>query len=70
MQSTLFTVGRFLQVVGMGVVLIGIFLSIEAGIRETGTAKMQSMAIEVKYLGIGGTSFVAGYLLCRLTSKS
>lgn len=54
----------------MAVVLIGIFLSVEEGIKETGTSGFHSMAIEVRYLGIGGACFVAGLLMTRFTAKS
>lgn len=53
----------------MGIVLIGIFLSIEEGIRETGTSATKSMVIEVQYLMYGGGAFLAGVLLSRVAAK-
>lgn len=69
MKHFLYQTGRALQVVGMAIVLIGIFLSVEEGIRETGTSGFRSMAIEFRYFGIGGAVFIVGWMINRFTAK-
>jgi hypothetical protein len=66
-RATTYYVGRFLQVVGMGLTLYGLFISMYVGMYEKDS--MHSMAIEFKYLGIGGALFIAGLLLIRKTHK-
>jgi hypothetical protein len=56
-------VGRFLQVIGMGLTLYGLFLSISVGMQEK--ESLHSMAIEFQYLGVGGALFLVGLLLVR-----
>jgi len=58
-------VGRFLQVVGMGLTLYGLFLSIVVGVHEK--ESLHSMTIEFQYLGAGGALFLVGLLLVRRT---
>ncbi|MBI3818289.1 MAG: hypothetical protein HY286_06320 [Planctomycetes bacterium] len=69
MKTLLYQSGRLLQAVGMAVVLVGIFLSVEEGVKETGTSGFHSMAIEFRYLGIGGAVFIVGFLISRFSAK-
>ena len=50
-RATSYYVGRFLQVVGMGLTLYGLFLSIVVGVQEK--ESLHSMTIEFQYLGAG-----------------
>ena len=61
------TIGRVLQAAGMGIVLVGIIESIGVGFREPDT--LRSMRVELTYLGVGGSVFVAGVLLDRLSRR-
>lgn len=66
-RAALYYVGRFLQVVGMGLTLYGLVLSMVVGIQEK--ESLHSMAIEFQYLGVGGALFVAGLLLVKRTHR-
>jgi hypothetical protein len=66
-RAILFYVGRFLQVVGMGLTLYGLVLSLYVGMHEK--ESLHSMAIEFQYLGAGGALFVAGLLLVKRTHR-
>lgn len=66
--NLLWAFGRALQVLGMGITLVGLLLSIEVGLIEK--ESLHSMAIEFRYLGVGGACFVIGLLLLRFSSRS
>ncbi len=65
--SPLWILARVLQVVGMGVTLVGLFLSIDVGFREG--ESLHSMAVEFRYLGVGGALFLVGMLLQRIATR-
>jgi hypothetical protein len=67
-KNTIYHIGRFLQVVGLTVVLVGVALSIDVGLREK--ESLHSMAVEFRYLAAGGAAFAAGYLLCRISARA
>ena len=58
---------KALEGIGLLVVLIGVFASVQLGLREEG---LQSMAIEFRALGVGGALFLAGWLLERALSRA
>jgi hypothetical protein len=66
-RAILFYVGRFLQVVGMGLTLYGLVLSMYVGLREKDS--LHSMSIEFQYLGAGGALFIVGLFLVKRTQR-
>ena len=60
--KSLFAVGKFLEALGLIVVLLGLFASMSAGRNEDGLA---SMKFEFQGLSIGGLLFLVGWLLER-----
>ena len=62
MRSRLWWLAKGLEGVGMLIVLVGVFMSISLGLEDEG---LGSMAIEMKGLALGGTMFLAGWLLER-----
>ena len=66
-RAILYYVGRFLQVVGMGLTLYGLILSMYVGMQEKDS--MHSMSIEFQYLGVGGALFIVGLFLARRTHR-
>lgn len=61
-RKGLWYVAKGLEAVGMLVVLVGLLLSIDLGMKDQG---LESMAYEGKGLLVGGGLFVAGWLLER-----
>lgn len=66
MTKNLWRLGKLLEVVGLAIVLAGVLLSIDLGLKEEGLA---SMGVEFRGLGLGGAVFLAGYLLERWASR-
>ena len=62
MKRNLWYVAKALEGIGMLVVLVGVFMSIDLGLQEEG---LKSMGIEFRGLALGGGLFVAGVLLER-----
>jgi hypothetical protein len=58
---------KALEGLGLLVVLVGVFASVQLGLREEG---LQSMAIEFRALGLGGGMFLAGWLLERALARA
>lgn len=65
--KTIWKIGKTLEGAGLVVVLAGVLLSIDLGLKEEG---LKSMGIEFQGLGIGGGLFLAGYLLERWGSRA
>ena len=65
--KTLWKLGKTLEGLGLIVVLAGVMLSIDLGLREE---SLKSMGIEFQGLGIGMGLFLSGYLIERWASRS
>jgi hypothetical protein len=61
-RRNLWYVAKTLELVGMVLVLVGLVMSIDLGMRDEGLA---SMAYEGKGLLLGGALFVTGWILER-----
>jgi hypothetical protein len=61
-NKAIWKIGKVLEGIGLVVVLSGVLLSIDLGLKEEG---LKSMGVEFQGLAIGGCLFVAGYLLER-----
>ncbi|MFT7669893.1 MAG: hypothetical protein ACI8X5_002600 [Planctomycetota bacterium] len=61
-NKMIWKLGKLLEGLGLVIVLAGVLMSIDQGLKEEG---LKSMGTEFKGLGIGGTLFMAGYLLER-----
>jgi hypothetical protein len=66
-KELLWKLGKGLELVGLVVVLAGVLLSIDLGLKEEG---LKSMGVEFQGLGIGGGLFLLGYLLERAAGRS
>lgn len=62
MKKQLFWLGKALEGIGLLVILAGVLISIDLGLKEEG---LKSMAYEFQALGIGGGLFLVGFLLER-----
>ena len=62
-RGTLWTFAKALEGVGMIIVLVGLLLSIELGVKEGDS--LASMKYEMQALGIGGMLFLLGYVIER-----
>jgi hypothetical protein len=61
-KSGLWWLAKVLEGIGMVIVLVGVFISMNLGFEDEGLA---SMAAEFKGLAIGGILFTAGVLIER-----
>lgn len=61
-KPTRWVIGKALEGIGMVIVLVGLFYSVEMGFKEEG---LKSMTVEFMGLGIGGSLFLIGYFLER-----
>lgn len=66
-KELLWKLGKGLELVGLVVVLAGVLLSIDLGLKEEG---LKSMGVEFQGLGIGGGLFLLGYLVERAAGRS
>jgi hypothetical protein len=66
-RKGLWRLGKLLEVLGLAVVLAGVLLSIDLGLKEEG---LKSMGVEFRGLGIGGSLFLVGYLVERWATRS
>jgi hypothetical protein len=66
-KALLWKLGKGLELLGLVVVLAGVLLSIDLGLKEEG---LKSMGVEFQGLGIGGGLFLLGYLLERAGGRS
>lgn len=66
-KKAIWKLGKCLEGAGLVVVLAGVLLSIDLGLKEEG---LKSMGVEFQGLGIGGGLFLAGYLLERWGSQA
>ncbi len=66
-QKLLWKMGKLLEGLGLVVVLGGVLVSIDLGMKEE---SLKSMGIEFQALAIGGSLFMSGYLLERWSGKS
>lgn len=66
-QQTLWKLGKVLEGLGLVVVLGGVLVSIDLGMKEE---SLKSMGIEFQALAIGGGLFLSGYLIERWAGKS
>ena len=66
-KELLWKLGKGLELVGLVVVLAGVLLSIDLGLKEEG---LKSMGVEFQGLGIGGGLFLLGYLIERAAGRS
>ncbi len=62
-RGTLWTFAKALEGVGMVIVLVGVMLSINLGVKEGDS--LASMKYEMQALGIGGMLFLLGYVIER-----
>lgn len=65
--KTLWKFGKALEGLGLVVVLAGVLVSIDLGLREE---SLKSMGIEFQSLGVGMGLFLSGYLIERWAAKS
>lgn len=64
--KTLWKLGKALEGLGMVIVLAGVLVSIDLGLREE---SLKSMGIEFQALAVGMGFFLSGYLLERWAGK-
>ena len=58
---------KLLEIVGLAIVLAGVLLSIDLGLKEEG---LKSMGVEFQGLALGGGIFLMGYLLERWVNRA
>lgn len=66
-SKTVWRFAKLLELVGLAIVLAGVLMSIDLGLKEEG---LKSMGVEFQGLGIGGGVFLIGYLLERWVNKT
>ena len=66
-SKTVWRFAKLLELVGLAIVLAGVLMSIDLGLKEEG---LKSMGVEFQGLGIGGGVFLIGYLLERWANKA
>jgi len=65
-RHLLWRIGKGFELLGLVVVLAGVLLSIDLGLKEEG---LKSMGVEFQGLGIGGGLFLFGYMLERAAGR-
>lgn len=66
MSALAWRLGRILQGVGLLVILVGVLMSVDAGMSDE---SLESQRIELMGLTIGGAMFLAGWVLTRAVSR-
>ncbi|TDJ70188.1 MAG: hypothetical protein E2O39_10385 [Planctomycetota bacterium] len=61
-----YTVAKMLQGIGLVVILVGVFMSMSLGFQDEG---LSSMKMEFQGLMVGGSLFLAGWLLERTAGR-
>jgi len=66
-SKTVWRFAKLLELVGLAIVLAGVLMSIDLGLKEEG---LKSMGVEFQGRGSGGGGFLIGYLLERWANKT
>ena len=66
-SKTVWRFAKLLELIGLAIVLAGVLMSIDLGLKEEG---LKSMGVEFQGLGIGGGVFLTGYLLERWANRT
>jgi len=66
-SKTVWRFAKLLELVGLAIVLAGVLMSIDLGLKEEG---LKSMGGEFQGRGIGGGVFLVGYLLERWANRT
>lgn len=61
-MKAVWKLGRAMQGIGLIVVLVGVLMSVDAGMRDEG---FESQRMELLGLGLGGGLFLAGWVVTR-----
>ncbi len=65
MSALAWRLGRILQSIGLIVILVGVLMSVDAGM---GDESLKSQRIELMGLMVGGGMFLAGWVLTKSVS--